>query len=386
MLQRTHNLELIERRLTEFPIAALLGARQVGKTTLARGVAERWRSAGRPVTFLDLEDPTDFDRLQDPKLALESLQGLVVVDEVQRAPHLFPLLRVLADRRPIATRFLLLGSAEPSLVRGASESLAGRVGFHHLHPFDLGETGVAEWRRLWHRGGMPLAFLAGSDAASWRWRQSFTRTYLERDLGELGIRITSTTIRRFWTMLAHCHGQIWNGSALAQSFGVTHNTVRRYLDILCGTFMARRLQPWFENLRKREVRSPKVYLTDTGLLHYLLGLRGTEDVQSHPKLGASFEGFAMQQVVQALSAEPEECYFWQLHSGAELDLLIVRGQQRLGFEFKHSSTPRTTRSMHAAVDSLGLERLDVVYVGDQVFPIGERIRAVGIERVVHELA
>lgn len=386
MLERINNSALVERLLTEFPIAALLGPRQVGKTTLAGHIAALWRARNEPVTTFDLEDPTDHDRLRDGKLALEPLQGLVILDEIQRAPHLFGVLRVLADRRPIPARFLILGSAEPALVRGASESLAGRVGFHNLHPFDLGEVDTTAWRQLWHRGGLPRSFLADSDAASWRWRQAFTRTYLERDLGELGIRITSATIRRFWTMLAHSHGRIWNGSELGQAFGVTHNTVRRYLDILCGTFMARRLQPWFENVGKREVRSAKVYLTDSGLLHYLLGLRNDEDVQSHPKVGASFEGFAMQQVAQALGAEPEECFFWQLHSGAELDLLVVRGQHRLGFEFKHAANPRATRSMHIAVETLALQRLDVVYVGDEVFPLGDRIRAVGITRVVDELS
>lgn len=357
---------------------ALLGARQVGKTTLAEALVAG--TSGPAVSF-DLEDPTDRDRLADPKLALEPLRGLVVIDEVQHLPAVFPLLRVLADRPKQPARFLLLGSATPDLVARSSESLAGRIAFHELPPFDLQEVGAAVWRTLWQRGGYPRSFLAGSDADSHRWRQAFTRTYLERDLPELGIRIPSGTIRRFWTMLAHYHGETWNGAELARAFGVSQHTIRRYLDILCGTFMVRRLQPWFENLGKREVRSPKTYLTDSGLLHFLLGITDPQALSGHPKVGASFEGFAIQQIVQALRAEPEECFSWGVHTGAELDLLVVRGTTRLGFEIKHSSAPRPTRSMRTAVDTLGLQRLDVVYAGDEVFPLEDRIRAVGIAAV-----
>ena len=385
MLDLLRHQESVSQLLAEFPAVALLGARQVGKTTLARAITAQRSAANEPVTLLDLEDPTDHSRLQDPKLALASLRGLVVIDEVQRAPNLFPVLRVLADRSPLPARFLLLGSATPDFLRRSSESLAGRIGFHELQPFDLSETGAQEWRRLWERGGFPRAFTAKDNAASWRWRQSFARTYLERDLPELGVRVTSSTIRRFWTMLAHYHGQIWNAAELAKSFGVTAHTIRHYLDILCGTFMARRLQPWFENAGKREVRSPKVYLTDAGMLHWLLGLRNGEALAAHPKVGASFEGFAMQQVIRTLGAEPEECFFWNVPTGAELDLLVVRGQERLGFEFKHASTPKPTRSMHSAIETLGLKRLDVVHVGNEVFPLTDRIRAVGIEALATTL-
>jgi hypothetical protein len=304
-----------------------------------------------------------------------------VIDEVQHAPDLFPVLRVLADRRPLPTRFLLLGSASPDLVRHSSESLAGRITFLELPPFDLAEVGASHWRTLWARGGFPLAFLARDAAASFRWRQSFTRTYLERDLRELGIDVTSAVIRRFWTMLAHSHGGVWNAAELARAFGVSAKTVERYLGILCGTFMARRLRPWHSNLGKREVKSPKVYLADSGLLHYLLGIRDEAALQDHPKVGLSFEGFALNQVIQALGAEPEECFFWGVHTGAELDLLVVRGQQRLGFEFKHASSPSTTKAMHSALATLGLERLDVVYAGRDVFPLGERLRAVGVAAI-----
>ena len=378
MVARKKHLATVAGLVREFPVVALLGARQVGKTTLARTLARRRRG---PTTYLDLEDPTHRDRMADPKLALEALEGLVVIDECQNAPDLFPVLRVLADRRPLPARFLLLGSASPDLVRHSSESLAGRIAFHELPPFDLSEVGNAKWRRLWLRGGFPLAFLAKDDAASMRWRQSFTRTFLERDLRELGVGVTSVAIRRFWTMLAHTHAAEWNASELARSFGTSSKTVDRYLDILCGTFMARRLRPWFSNPRKREVRTPKVYLTDTGMLHFLLGIRDAEALQAHPKLGSSFEGFAIHQVVQALRAEPEECFFWGVHTGAELDLLVVRGQRRLGFEIKHSSSPGQTRSMHSALEELELERLDVVYAGSDVFPLGERMRAVGIARI-----
>lgn len=382
MLGRERQARTIRDLLRQFPIVAVLGARQVGKTTLARAVAGDDGSSGLGpdgrVTRFDLEDPTDRAKLGDAKLALEGLHGLVVIDEVQRAPELFPILRVLADRDPQPARFLILGSASPALLRQSSESLAGRIAFHRLEPFDLSETGSASWQALWLRGGFPRSFLAADEAASYRWRQELTRTYLERDLAELGIRIPSGTIRRFWTMLAHFHGQTWNGAELSRAFGVSQHTVRSYLEILCDTFMVRRLQPWFENLSKREVKSPKVFIADSGLLHHLLGIREFADLEGHPKIGASFEGFAIQQVVRTLEAEPEECFSWGLHSGAELDLLVVRGRRRLGFEIKRTSSPKLTRSMQSALDVLGLERLDVVYPGTEVFPLAENVRAVGV--------
>lgn len=383
MLPRPDHLQAISKLLDEFPVVAILGARQVGKTTLAHALAS---GSEADAVFLDLEDPTHRDRLADPKLTLEPLRGLVIIDEVQRAPDLMPVLRVLADRRPLPARFLLLGSASPELVRHTSESLAGRIAFHELPPFDLAEVGASEWRRLWQRGGFPRSYLATDDAASLRWRQAFARTYLERDLRELGIDVTSSAIRRFWTMLAHSHGAVWNAAELARSFGSAAKTVNRYLDILCGTYMARRLQPWFSNTGKREVRAPKVYLSDSGMLHFLLCIKNQDTLHTHPKLGMSFEGFAIQQVVQALRAEPEECFFWGMHAGAELDLLVVRGQRRLGFEIKHSSSPRTTKAMHSAVQTLGLERLDVIYVGNEVFPLADRMRGVGIDNVVEAIA
>lgn len=384
VLHRPHHLAAVRRLLAEFPVVTVLGARQVGKATLARAI--RAGAGGESTVHLDLEDPTDLARLAEPILALQSLRGLVVIDEVQRAPELFPVLRVLADRQPLPARFLLLGSASPALLRQSSESLAGRIAFHRLDPFDLAEVGPAHWRRLWLRGGFPPAYLANSDAASHRWRQELTRTYLERDLAELGIRVPAGTLRSFWTMVAHYHAQTWNGAELARAFGVGQHAVRRYLDILCDTFMVRRLQPWSANIGKREIRSPKVYIADSGLLHFLLGIRDPLDLDGHPKVGASFEGFAIQQVLRALAAEPEECFCWGLHSGAELDLLVVRGRQRLGFEMKRTSAPRVTPSMRSAIDALELEQLDVIYPGDAVFPLAEGIRAVGISAVADAVA
>lgn len=374
MLRRRHHLEALRGLLREFPVVALLGARQVGKTTLARQLT------GEPdgVTRFDLEDPIDRERLRDPMLALRDLTGLVVIDEIQHAPETFPVLRVLADRDPLPARFLVLGSAAPELLRQSSESLAGRIAFHELQPFDLREVGTENWRALWLRGGFPRSFLADDDAASTRWRRAFIRTYLERDLPQLGIRVPGDTIRRFWTMLAHYHGQTWNGAELARAFGVSQTTVRHYLDILTATFMARRLPPWHENLAKRQVKTPKVYLSDSGLVHELLGIEDQRALESHPKVGASFEGFAVEQVIRCLAAEPEQCFTWGLHSGAELDLLVVRAGQRLGFEVKRTSAPKTTRSMRTALEVLRLERLDVVYPGTEVFPLAERVRAVGI--------
>lgn len=374
MIDRPAHAATVQRLLQQFPVVALLGARQVGKTTLARAIAEQAESA----TFFDLENPLHVARLSDPLLALDRLRGLVVIDEVQRAPELFPVLRVLADRVEAPARFLVLGSASPELLRQSSESLAGRIAFHELTPLDLAEVGAEEWRRLWQRGGFPRSFLADDDAASARWRHEFTGTYLHRDLPELGIQVPGDTIRRFWTMLAHYHGQTWNGAELARAFGVAQSTVRRYLDILVQTYMVRSLDRWFENVARRQVKSPKVYLSDSGLLHHLLGIESGADLDVHPKIGASFEGFAIEQIVRALGARRDQCHVWGLHSGAELDLLVVRGRERLGFEIKHTAAPRTTRSMHSAPESLSLDRLDVVYVGDDVFPLTDRIRAVGI--------
>lgn len=378
LIDRPGELAALQALLDEFPVVGVLGARQVGKTTLAHALGRR---LDVPVTPFDLEDPRDLARLTDPMMALRNLTGLVVLDEVQRRPELFPALRVLADRRPSPARFLVLGSASPELLRQGSESLAGRVAFHPLGGLALDDVGVANLGRLWLRGGFPRSFLAKDDLASLRWRQQFTRTYLERDVPQLGIHVGADSLRRFWSMIAHYHGQIWNGSELARAFGVTDKTVRHHLDVLVATFMVRRLAPWQENLAKRQVKAPKVYLSDTGLLHALLGITDEIDLLGHPKVGASFEGFAIGEITRRLGCDPHEAYFWGLHSGAELDLLVVRGRRRRGFEIKHTDSPSVTPSMRSALQNLRLDQLDVVHAGEHSYPLGEGIRAVALSRV-----
>jgi predicted AAA+ superfamily ATPase len=377
VIERAARVKDILKRLREFPVVAVLGARQVGKTTLARQVISASR-APRTAGYYDLENPEDLARLQDPMLSLEPQRGLVVIDEVQRLPELFPVLRVLADRRPRPARFLVLGSASPALLRQSSESLAGRISHYELGGLSPGELGWNSLNQLWIRGGFPLAYLARTNRQSSEWRRELIQTFLERDLPQLGVTIPATTLRRFWTMLAHYHGQIWNASAFASSFGVADTTVRRYLDLLASAFVAQILLPWSANIGKRQVKSPKVYLRDSGLLHTLLGLSTQRDVEGHPICGASWEGFALNTVVHRLGARPEECFFWATHAGAELDLLVVRGRTRLGFEFKRTVAPRVTRSMRTALEDLGLQRLDVIHAGDRTFPLSARIRAVAL--------
>jgi len=376
MIERAREIETVLSLLRRHPVVGLIGARQVGKTTLARAIRRRF---GAPSVHFDLEAPEDLSRLSDPALALTDRKGLVVIDEVQKAPNLFPLLRVLADRPRKPARFLVLGSASPSLLRQSSETLAGRIVYHELGGFGLEEVGGAHRDRLWIRGGFPRSYLARTTAESFEWRREFVRTFLERDLPQLGIGIPSTTLRRFWTMLAHWHGQIWNASEFARSFGVADTTVRKYLDTLSSAMVIRLLMPWHENLSKRQVKSPKVYIRDTGLLHTLLGQRTQSDLEGHPKAGASWEGFALEQVLRRTGALPEECFFWATHGGAELDLLIVRGRKRIGFEFKRTVAPSVTTSMKIALADLRLDRLDVVHAGEGVFPLGKRIRAVALE-------
>ncbi len=311
--------------------------------------------------------------------ALEKLSGLVIIDEIQRRPDLFELLRVLVDRPGNPARFLLLGSASPGIVRGVSESLAGRIGFVDLSGFDLRETGGAAQDRLWVRGGFPRSFLAADDNASLRWREDFIRTFLERDIPQLGIRVPAETIRRFWTMIAHYHGQIWNAAEFARSLGSSENTARSYLDILRGAFVVRVLPPWFENISKRQVKSPKVYLHDPGILHALLKIETLAELQAHPKIGASWEGFALEQVVGLL--ETRDAYFWATHNGAELDLLAMLRGKRYGFEFKYQDAPRTTRSMRTALEDLGLERIWVVYPGSKEYALDDSIDVVPLTAI-----
>ena len=382
MKPRTEEVRRVTDLLSRHPVVGIVGARQVGKTTLASLVA---KGSAMPSVFFDLEDPEDLARLSDPMLALKSLEGLVVLDEVQRRPDLFPVLRVLVDRPGAASRFLVLGSASPELLRQSSETLAGRIIYHHLHGLSLAEVAADHQTALWRRGGFPRSFLASTDSESMEWRRGFIQTFVERDLPQLGITVGSTTMRRFWTMLSHYHGQVWNASEFARSFGVADTTIRRYLDILTSALVVRQLQPWHENVGKRQVKSPKAFIADSGILHGLLNLPSQEDIESHPKSGASWEGFIIEQVVRHLRAEPDECFFWATHAGAELDLLIVRGSDRRGFEIKRSTAPSVTPSMRSALVDLKLPTLDVIHAGDHTFELGERIRAVSAARLLTDI-
>jgi predicted AAA+ superfamily ATPase len=359
---------------------ALLGPRQCGKTTLARAVAAAYEES----TYLDLENPADLARLTDPMLALEPLKGLVVLDEIQRRPDLLPLLRVLLDRNPLPAKFLILGSASPDIIRGTSESLAGRIAFVDMHGFNLLETGSATMRKLWLRGGFPLSFTATSDPDSLQWRFDFIRTFVERDLPLFGHSPAPETMRRFLMMLAHYHGQTWNGSEIARSLQVTHPTTRHYLDLMCGAFLVRQLPPWFENAGKRIVKSPKVYIRESGLLHALLGLETFSALEGHPKLGASWEGFALESLLSVLNER--NAWFWATRGGAELDLFYIRGNERIGVEFKYSSAPVTTRSMHIAAEDLNLDHLYVVHPVSSRFPLAEKITAIGLPEAMTLLA
>ncbi|MCP5532541.1 MAG: ATP-binding protein [Akkermansiaceae bacterium] len=382
MLHRDGYIERIRERLRDYPVVALPGPRQAGKTTLAGMVAEALPEL--KVHRFDLESPSDVARLANPELVLGGLRGLVVLDEIQRMPELFPVLRVLADRPDTPARFLILGSASPALVKGAGETLAGRVSFVDVTGFSLLEVGLDELPKRWWRGGFPRAFLAGSDAVARQWHEDFFRTFLERDIPQLGIQVPAMTLRRFWTMVAHYHGQVLKVSELARSLGSSEPTARRYLDILSGTYVVRELAPWFENLKKRQVKAPKVYVRDSGILHGLLGIPDRAALQSHPKLGASWEGFALEQILTITG--DREAYFWATHGGAELDLLVFHQGERLGFEFKYSETPATTKSMHVAMADLGLDRLRVVHPGQHSFPLAEGIDAITLPDLLEEMS
>lgn len=362
----------IVRSLDLNPIVALLGPRQCGKTTVARMIGEQQSS-----TYFDLENPVDVRRLSAPLTVLETLSGLVIIDEVQRQPELFELLRVLVDRPHNLARFLLLGSASPQLVRGVSESLAGRIGFVDLAGFDLTEIDISQRERLWLAGGFPRSFLAGDDSASMAWRQGFIRTFLERDIPQLGITIPAETLRRFWTMVAHYHGQVWNAADFARSLGASEVMARRYLDILAGAYMVRILPPWFENISKRQVKSPKIYVRDSGILHGLLQLGALPELQSHPKLGASWEGFVIEQAIRLL--DTRDAYFWSTHSGAELDLLVRLRGKHYGFEIKYADAPGVSRSMQVALHDLALEHLWIIYPGRHEYALDERISALPLD-------
>ncbi|TVQ28343.1 MAG: ATP-binding protein [Spirochaetaceae bacterium] len=376
MVDRPSLQKHIERSLSESPVTVLLGARQTGKTTMAHVVM-----SGQPEAVLyDLERPTGRTPLEaTPELVLSGHNGLVVIDEIQRLPALLEILRPLCDDPNIQARFLLLGSASPDIVRGVSESLAGRAQFIDIPGFSLEEVGTSEMRTLWLRGGFPRAFLAESDDAAFRWIEGFTRTFLERDIPALGVRVASATLRRFWTMLAHYHGQTWNGSEIARAMDTSPKTANTYRDLLAGTFMIRVLPSWHENVGKRQVKSPKVYMRDPGVLHHLLSITSMNDLQSHPRYGASWEGFALEEVLKRFGEQ--NAYFWSTQRGAELDLMLFRGGKRWGFEFKCTDAPATTRSMHIAIQDLGLEHLYTVYPGTERFPMAQAISALPLTKI-----
>ena len=375
MIERKSYLEQLSVAVRRSPITALLGPRQCGKTTLARMFGEV-----RKAIIFDLESQPDLRRLQNPEMILGSLQVIVILDEIQVMPELFNVLRVLVDRPENQARFLILGSASPGIIKNVSETLAGRVELVELSGFDLQETGVDSWKKLWLRGGFPRSFLANSDEDSLVWREGFIQTFLERDIPQLGIKIPSTAMRRFWTMLAHYHGQTWNASALARSMGLSDKTVRSYLDILTGTFMVRQLQPWYENLGKRQVKAPKIYLRDSGLLHGLLSLPDLHSLSGHPQVGASWEGFALEQVLRSI--RPAEAFFWATHCGAELDLFFLYRGRRYGVEIKFSEAPKVTKSMRIALEDLSLNHLWIIYPGLQAYPVNEKITVLPLCDVV----
>jgi predicted AAA+ superfamily ATPase len=360
----------LQAALARSRVVALVGPRQCGKTTLAQAIA----AARGDATFFDLEDPAALEALAEPMSTLGPLRGLVIIDEVQRRPDLFPILRVLADRLPLPARFLVLGSASPQLLQQASESLAGRVEIVELGGLALEDVGAGQTQKLWLRGGMPRAFLADTAADSFAWRRQFLVTFLERDVPTFGVRVPAASLMRFWTMVAHYHAQIWNGAELARSLGVGEDTARRYLDLLESLFMVRVLRPWHANLAKRQVKSPKVLLRDSGLLHALLGIRTETELLTHPKLGASWEGLVIEQVLHRFEAD--EAYFWATHAGAELDLLLRKDGRMYGVECKRTDAPKLTPSMRTALQGLGLEYLWVMYPGTRAYKLADRIEAV----------
>jgi len=382
MIDRPKYLKQIRFQFDVHPVVTILGPRQCGKTTLAKMYADRF--ANEAVTRFDLEDPTHLSRLASPKLALEELQGLVIIDEVQRSPGLFEVLRVLVDRENCPARFLILGSASRDLIRQSSETLAGRIGHIELTPFSLAEAGQRNIAKLWFTGGYPPSFLAKSEEIGAAWRKAYISTFLERDIPLLGFSIPPEALRRFWMMLAHYHGQTLNYSELGRSFGASDNTIRRYMDLLTSTFMIRQLSPWYENIKKRQVKAPKIYIRDSGIFHTLLGVENYMALQFHPKLGPSWEGFALETIIRQYGAEPGECYFWSAYGRAELDLIIFSGSRRIGWEIKHTDAPKITRSLRTAREDLKIDELYIAHPGKDRFPLDRGIHAVGLEALISD--
>ena len=373
LIPRTYHVSQIMSRMEQNPVVAIIGARQVGKTTITHEIATLIKM---PIHRFDLEDPEDLAPLNEPKLALKDLTGLVIIDEIQRKPELFPLLRVLADRDDKAAQFLILGSASPKLLKQSSESLAGRISYYSLNGFAVDEIDSKDELKLWIRGGFPRSYLASSEKESFAWRKDFIRTFLERDIPQLGFHIPAITLHRFWNMLAHYHGQIWNGSELGRAFGMSHASVKRYVDLLTDALVVWQLKPWYQNMSKRQVKAPKVYIRDSGILHGLLGIESFLALEKHPKIGASWEGFVLSELLHQLKVEPSEAYFWATHAGAELDLLVFINGQPIGFEIKRTTSPKMTPSINNSLTDLKLDRLFVIHAGDHEFQIHEKVNAI----------
>ena len=379
MISRAPLEKQVKTAIARNPVTVLLGPRQCGKTTLARGIAESEKAAA----YFDLEDAATLASLAEPKTALDPFTGLIIIDEVQRRPDLFPVLRVLADRVRLPARFLILGSASPDLLRQTSESLAGRVEFVEMSGFNLAETGSQSVSKLWLRGGFPRSFLAANESNSIAWREQFIRTFLERDLPQLGLKLPALALRRFWHLIAHFHGQIWNSSVIGRALNLSDVTARRYLDLLAGAYLLTLLPPWFENLGKRQVKAPKAFVRDSGLLHCLLDVRDRMDLLRHPKQSASWEGFALEQVLRQVSTR--ERYFWATHAGAELDLLLLSRSRRWGVEFKLADAPAMTKSMHVAMSDLKLDQLWVIYPGDRRYGLHRDVEALPLADALKEI-
>jgi uncharacterized protein len=375
MIKRTLLMGKIQKALGRSRVVGLIGSRQCGKTTLARELVK-----DSSPNYFDLEDPESLVRLHEPMTALRDLKGLIVIDEVQRRPDLFQVLRVLSDRRPLQAHFLILGSASPELLQQSSESLAGRIEIVPMAGFSIEEIGIKNQERHWLRGSFPLSYLASSDQNSFTWRKSFLQTFLERDIPQFGFRVPALALFRFWTMLAHYHGQIWNAAEPARSLGISESSVRRYLDLLTDVFMVRQLKPWHANLKKRQVKAPKIYLRDTGILHHLLGIKSARDLLSHPKSGASWEGYVLEEAIRAI--EPDDVYFWATHNGAEIDLVFLKNGKMYGIECKRQDAPTLTPSMKIALSDLKLERIAVIYPGRRNYELASRISVVPFQAAI----
>ncbi|MCX5894489.1 MAG: ATP-binding protein [Proteobacteria bacterium] len=374
MIKRGIDLRQIKKLIESFPVVAMIGPRQCGKTTIAKEIVHDH--------YFDLENPRDIAKLEQPQLALEDLEGLIVIDEIQRKPEIFTLLRYLVDNRP-KQKYLILGSASGSLMKQSSESLAGRIGYFHLGGFRISDIKHSRegMKKLWLRGGLPRSYIAATDEQSLLWRENYITTFLEKDIPQLGINIPAKTLRRFWIMLSHYHGQIINFSELGRSFGISDVTVRKYMDILEGTFMVRVLQPWYVNMGKRLVKRPKVYLRDSGIFHSLMAIESREQLLTHNKLGASWEGFALECVCGSIGKRAEEMYFWRTHAGSELDLFWQHGGKSWGVEFKHVDAPHLTKSMEIAIEDLHLAHLWVIYPGTDQYKLSKKITVLPLKDI-----